>query len=253
MFSEMNSATEEAEGEFLKLLDERQAARFRQLLVQNDGFRALGRRDVAERLKLSDDQRKSLTTIIEDAQVPFAGDPAEFAQKALKVLNQEQRESFARMQGPQFQFPPLGCRLQGGPPKEAWPVWRTRRWLTRWIWRTGGPGGPMSQERKLVAKFDHDDNGWLNSEERKAARESLRTPAVAWGAAADSVLRAVSAAAKSMTPTPGARVSVADVKPRTRRSTTRKRSGRSSWSSRTTIGNRRWRTSTSRMWKCPRK
>src|SRR5687767_4642383 len=37
----------------------------------------------------------------------------------------------------------------------------------------GGPGG-MGQERKLVAQFDKDKNGWLNTEERQAAREFIK-------------------------------------------------------------------------------
>jgi spore coat protein CotH len=40
----------------------------------------------------------------------------------------------------------------------------------------GGPrffGGPRQEERKLVAKFDADKNGWLNAEERAAARKEI--------------------------------------------------------------------------------
>ena len=37
----------------------------------------------------------------------------------------------------------------------------------------GGPGGPMQQERKLVKQFDQNGDGWLNNDERKAARQSL--------------------------------------------------------------------------------
>jgi hypothetical protein len=38
----------------------------------------------------------------------------------------------------------------------------------------GGPGGMMRQERKLVKEFDKDGNGWLNQEERRAARELIQ-------------------------------------------------------------------------------
>jgi hypothetical protein len=38
----------------------------------------------------------------------------------------------------------------------------------------GGPGGPMGEERKLVKQFDTDNNGWLNKEERAAARAHLK-------------------------------------------------------------------------------
>ncbi len=37
----------------------------------------------------------------------------------------------------------------------------------------GGPGGPFREERKLVAKFDLDKNGWLNAEERATARKDV--------------------------------------------------------------------------------
>ena len=39
----------------------------------------------------------------------------------------------------------------------------------------GGPGGPFQEERKLVAKFDLDKNGWLNAEERATARKETPT------------------------------------------------------------------------------
>ncbi|HOW68082.1 MAG TPA: CotH kinase family protein [Candidatus Paceibacterota bacterium] len=54
--------------------------------------------------------------------------------------------------------PPWGGPDSGGPPPFG---------------RGGfGPGGPgMQQETKLLKQFDKDGNGWLNSEERKAARE----------------------------------------------------------------------------------
>src|ERR1041384_633768 len=40
----------------------------------------------------------------------------------------------------------------------------------------GGPGGPggMRTEIKLVKQFDRNNDGWLNAEERKAAREFLK-------------------------------------------------------------------------------
>src|SRR5436190_15658 len=40
----------------------------------------------------------------------------------------------------------------------------------------GGPGGfgPGGQERKVVKDFDKNGDGWLNDEERKAARESVK-------------------------------------------------------------------------------
>lgn len=38
----------------------------------------------------------------------------------------------------------------------------------------GGPGGPGGEERQLVKQFDVSGDGWLNAEERAAAREFLR-------------------------------------------------------------------------------
>lgn len=41
--------------------------------------------------------------------------------------------------------------------------------------RGGFPGGPPGmQERKILKNYDKDNNGWLNNEERSAARESLK-------------------------------------------------------------------------------
>ncbi len=37
----------------------------------------------------------------------------------------------------------------------------------------GGPGGPMQPDIELVAKFDKNADGWLNADERKAARAFL--------------------------------------------------------------------------------
>jgi CotH kinase protein len=39
----------------------------------------------------------------------------------------------------------------------------------------GGPGGPGGQERKLVAKFDHDKDGWLDRAERAEARAEAKS------------------------------------------------------------------------------
>ncbi|HVJ68060.1 MAG TPA: CotH kinase family protein [Caulifigura sp.] len=84
----------------------------------------------------------------------------------------------------------------------------------------GGPGGMFGGERKLVEKFDTDKNGWLDSGERKAARESLKSepgfgrpggprgfgppgggPPGGFGGR------------EEVSPKPGPRVGVADVKP----------------------------------------
>jgi spore coat protein CotH len=45
----------------------------------------------------------------------------------------------------------------------------------------GGPGGPMGEDRKLVATFDTDNDGRLDRQERQAARESLKKGDAAGG------------------------------------------------------------------------
>ena len=76
----------------------------------------------------------------------------------------------------------------------------------------GGPGGPMQQEMKLVAKFDKNADGWLNAAERQAARASLaqsggnqRGPGGRPGGFGRRPENA-------MPPTPGVKLSPADVK-----------------------------------------
>src|SRR5205823_2679854 len=41
--------------------------------------------------------------------------------------------------------------------------------------RGGGPGGMMGQTRKILKEYDKNGDGWLNAEERKVAREALKT------------------------------------------------------------------------------
>src|SRR5262245_53482333 len=60
-------------------------------------------------------------------------------------------------------------------PDSAGPELRPRGPGGRGFGGPGGPGGPFQEERKLVAKFDADKNGWLNAEERATARKE--TPA----------------------------------------------------------------------------
>lgn len=66
------------------------------------------------------------------------------------ALAQPPREERPRGPGPEFGPPPQGGRRGG----------------------FGGPGGPGRAERKLVDEFDKNDDGWLNSAERSAARSA---------------------------------------------------------------------------------
>ncbi|MSO49804.1 MAG: spore coat protein CotH [Acidobacteria bacterium] len=78
-----------------------------------------------------------------------------------------------------------------------------------------GPGGMQVSERKLVAQFDKDGNGRLNSDERKAAREFMAAnPAVGRGGRGGPMPGG--RGGRGMAPaTPGIKVAPADVKPAT--------------------------------------
>jgi Spy/CpxP family protein refolding chaperone len=166
-------AAQKANDKIKETLDAKQFARLEQLRLQREGARALLRPEVSEKLALSDAQRKDL-----EEKLPQGG-PGGFGppgfgppgggpggpggrgfgppggpqgnnDAALAVLTDAQRTQFAELKGLEFKFPEMGF---GGP---------------------GGPGGPMGQERKYVAKFDANKDGWLNTEERKLAREAAK-------------------------------------------------------------------------------
>jgi spore coat protein CotH len=130
------------------LLKPEQEERFQQLRLQREGISALVRPEIAKQLELSDEQRSKIEDL-EAQQRPFFGPPQRRQQsldEALAILNDSQKAELAAMKGAEFKFPEPRF----------------------------GFGGPMGQERELVAKFDKDSDGRLNDEERRAARESIK-------------------------------------------------------------------------------
>ena len=109
-----------------KILDPKQLTRMKELSIQQRGPEAFEDEEVAATLKLSDDQKKKLATIRDDAAdkqqeiikalSEGGGDRAaigekiqalrkELGEKAVAVLTPEQRESFEKMKGAKFDFP----------------------------------------------------------------------------------------------------------------------------------------------------
>ena len=121
---EMNKKTEEM---INMVLEPKQTERFGQLRLQRAGVGAISRPDIAEKLSITQEQKDKMQKIREAAQP----DPAAFAsfrdmseeerreaftkmrekgEKAnaeiLNVLTAEQKETWAKMQGKKFEFPP---------------------------------------------------------------------------------------------------------------------------------------------------
>jgi hypothetical protein len=108
-----------------KILNAEQKARMHQLSLQRRGVEALQDEAVIEALKLSDDQKKKLTAVREEAadkqqeiikEVTSGGDRSqirekfgalrkESGEKAMAILSSEQREAFEKMKGAKFDFP----------------------------------------------------------------------------------------------------------------------------------------------------
>jgi spore coat protein CotH len=179
-------------GEFL---DEQQVTRLRELMLQRDGLRAFDRAWVAEKLALTDKQKIKLKQLLAQSNPlggfgPGGGGPGGFGgpsdgsgggvapgggpgfggpgfggppnpadlqkiteisfNEFLKGLTDEQRGKWERMKGKPFQFPQQNFSF--------------------------GPPG-MGVTVKLVSKFDKNDDGWLNREERDAARPEAKSGA----------------------------------------------------------------------------
>jgi spore coat protein CotH len=85
-----------------------------------------------------------------------------------------QAETRLHSQPPQV-GPPEGLGTEFGPPppNDFRPGAREFRRRGPGGRGFGGPGGPFQEDRKLVAKFDIDKDGWLNVEERATARQEL--------------------------------------------------------------------------------
>lgn len=147
-------AGKDADKELTKILEPKQIQRLEQLRLQRLGARGLLQPEVARKLELREEQKAKL----EEERVP--GSPQFNPQTAttdiLAILDDKQKAAWRGLTGPEFEFPERGFGFGpfGGP---------------------GGPGGPFGgQERKLVKQFDKNSDGWLNAEERKAARTAAK-------------------------------------------------------------------------------
>jgi spore coat protein CotH len=165
---EANQRTDEKLG---KILESKQLQRLNQLRLQREGIAAFGRADVAKQFGLTDKQQEQIRKIEESSRPDFGSGfgPPDFArieeqrQRALTeieaLLSDVQKEKWAVIKGKEFKFaaPQVGFGPGG---------------------RGGfGPGGPMGQERKIVKDFDKDGDARLNAEERRRAREALKSQA----------------------------------------------------------------------------
>lgn len=124
-FEEMRKQGEETakkvEEKVKGVLNEQQWTRLSELRIQREGISALSRAEVAEKLGLSDEQKKEIAKLNESLRPAFGrggpggGDRPNFeeiraqrekAQKdILAVLSEDQKETFEKMQGAKFEFP----------------------------------------------------------------------------------------------------------------------------------------------------
>jgi len=170
----VEAGAEESIDRIAKVLDEKQMSRLRQLLIQREGVRSFERPKIVESLQLTKDQQVKIKELVAASSPrgfggpggppggpgfgPPAGGPPDMnamqaqADKSrdeiLALLTDEQRGKWERMKGTEFRFP----QQQMG---------------------FGPPG--MGQTMKLVAKFDKNKDGWLNRDERIAARVEAKS------------------------------------------------------------------------------
>jgi len=150
-----------------KILDAKQLVRLNQLQLQRDLAASLTRPDIIKQLLLADEQLEKIRGL-QGAFGPFVPPDQRERQQAelLAVLTDSQKTKWAELKGKDFTFPQQGFG-GGGFGGPGGP---------------GGFGGPMGgQELKVVKQFDKDGNGWLNAEERTAAREFVKTNRPAGG------------------------------------------------------------------------
>ncbi len=177
MRSKSEAANKQADEAFRTILSTEQTTRLEQLRLQREGAAAIVRPENVDKLKLSEKQIKQLTEVQARS---FSGmGPVVVSPQAqtdlLAVLSTDQQKQWVEMTGATFQFPaPLPGNMGrgpggpgGGPPGFGPPG--------------GGPGGPPGggpfggAERQLLKQYDRDENGFLDNDERKQAREFLKT------------------------------------------------------------------------------
>lgn len=174
MRSNMETASKKADETIRKLLTAKQTARLEELMLQRDGASSLLREDISRQLQLSEKQHSQIDEIVQRSSTGMGRSSLTPQAKIdlFTILTSEQKQQWEKLAGKDFTFPeqPGGpgmmmMRGPGGPPGggRGGPG------------GPGGPGGMFGQTRKLVGHFDKDSNGWLNSDERKAARESLKS------------------------------------------------------------------------------
>lgn len=184
LFTEMRTKSEaankQAEEAFRATLSKEQTTRLDQLRLQREGAAAIVRPENADKLKLSEKQLKQLTEVQARS---FSGmGPAIVSPQAhadlLAVLSTDQQKQWAELTGVAFQFPTpppgnmgRGPGGPGGPPGFGPPGFGPPG---------GGPGGPPGgpfggPERAVLKQYDKDENGVLNNDERKQAREFLKS------------------------------------------------------------------------------
>jgi spore coat protein CotH len=156
--SKMEELNKQIDEKIAALLPEKQFDRLRQLRLQSEGAAALVRPEVADKLALTEEQRDKIRDIQERGFTGFGPpqvDPKDKAD-ALALLSGDQKSKWESLIGAEVKLP-----------ESFGPGGFSRN-------RGFGPGGPMGgAERKLVKQFDKNGDGWLNLDERKAARESL--------------------------------------------------------------------------------
>ena len=113
-----------------KLLEPPQWSRLSELDLQRAGAGALRRPPVAERLKITGEQREKLEGILDQAP-PFLPPEVrrEIDEQALAVLNDSQKDELKKLQGKSFEFPVAQFGGFPGGPGFGGPGF-------------GGPGGP---------------------------------------------------------------------------------------------------------------
>lgn len=192
MFADMrtkgDAANKAADDAFRATLSKEQSTRLDQLRLQREGAGAILKPETTAALKLSEKQIKQLTEVQARS---FAGmGPAVVSPQAqadlLAVLSTEQQKQWGEMTGSEFKFPapPANAgRGPGGPGGFGTPGFGTPGFGPPGFGPPGGPGGPGGgppggpggQERAVLKQFDKDENGVLNVDERKLAREWLKT------------------------------------------------------------------------------